>query len=220
MSPVKRKSREIGSHVVRESETRQQIIVAAQTLFLERGYNGVSMKDVAEAVQITSAALYYHFPGGKQELFFSMVDALIENWTGGARRVIETSQAIRERLTAFADYLFTLPLDRLLLLARDIIEQSMDHEARRRMMQETRHSLLQMITDIFQQAIDTGEIKGDIPAFVLANLFEGMVASMLRSKHLPLGKMKNLDARQFSLYVTSVMLDGITLPEYPNKEPQ
>lgn len=212
---AKRKVYESGVHGVRESETRQQILEAAQQLFLERGYNGVSMKDVAEDVEITSAALYYHFPGGKHDLFFSMVDSLIRSWTEGARRAMETPHSLRERLTAFADYLFTLPLDRLLLLARDILEQSTDQEARRRMMLETRYSLLQIMTDIFQQAIDAGEIKGDIPAVVLSMMFEGMTASLLRSKHLSLEGMKDLDARQLSFYVTSVMLDGITLPGSP-----
>jgi AcrR family transcriptional regulator len=62
-----------------DRETRQQILEVARELFLSRGYKGVSMKDVAEEIQVTSAALYYHFPGGKQELFFNMIQTMLED---------------------------------------------------------------------------------------------------------------------------------------------
>ena len=44
-------------------ETRNRIIQASILLFKEKGFKGGSMKDVAEAVSITPAALYYYFPG-------------------------------------------------------------------------------------------------------------------------------------------------------------
>ncbi len=61
-----------------DRETRLQILAVAQQLFLAKGYKGVSMKDVAEQVQVTSAALYYHFPSGKQDLFFSVIQRMLQ----------------------------------------------------------------------------------------------------------------------------------------------
>jgi AcrR family transcriptional regulator len=55
---------------------RQLIITAATDLFSRKGYAGVSMGDVAEAVAIGPSALYRHFRG-KQELLATVVaDAL------------------------------------------------------------------------------------------------------------------------------------------------
>lgn len=42
-------------------KTHQAILDAARTLFLSRGYQGTSTRDIAKAVGITQPALYHHF---------------------------------------------------------------------------------------------------------------------------------------------------------------
>ena len=41
--------------------TRQRILDAATDLFIEKGYEGTSLREIAERVGVTKAALYYHF---------------------------------------------------------------------------------------------------------------------------------------------------------------
>lgn len=53
-------------------DTRQEILDAARRLFNQRGYNGVSLQDIARAVGISKGNLSYHFQ--KKE---SIVEALI-----------------------------------------------------------------------------------------------------------------------------------------------
>src|SRR4051795_8635031 len=43
------------------SQTRAEIQEAALTLFTEHGYDATSMREIAEQLGITKAALYYHF---------------------------------------------------------------------------------------------------------------------------------------------------------------
>lgn len=45
---------------------------AAATLFLEKGYQGASMDDIAAAAQVSKQTIYTHF-AGKQELFVDLV---------------------------------------------------------------------------------------------------------------------------------------------------
>lgn len=52
--------------------TRQAILNVSKQLFSERGYNGVSMRDIAEALGISKGNLTYHFK--KKE---DIVDALL-----------------------------------------------------------------------------------------------------------------------------------------------
>jgi len=42
---------------------RERIIATATGMFVQRGYEGVAMREIAEACGITKAALYYHFDG-------------------------------------------------------------------------------------------------------------------------------------------------------------
>ena len=194
---------------VGDRETRQQILEAARELFLTRGYKGVSMKEVAEEVQVTSAALYYHFPGGKQDLFFSIIQMMLEEWTQGALLATAQVQGLREGLIKLTQYLLTLPIDRFAILARDIHENVLDRETQRMALKQLQDVFVQHVTDLFQQAIDAGEINQEIPAEVLATMYEGMSISLLRSQHLAIGGTERYDAGQLAGFVVSVLLRGI-----------
>jgi TetR/AcrR family transcriptional regulator, mexJK operon transcriptional repressor len=61
--PRRRAGRLASSGVIRE---------AAATLFLERGYQGTSMDDVAAAAQVSKQTIYTHF-ANKQQLFADLV---------------------------------------------------------------------------------------------------------------------------------------------------
>lgn len=58
-------------------ERRAQIVQAAATLFRERGYDGTTLGDIAEAVGADRATLYYYV-GGKAEIFDELVTDLVE----------------------------------------------------------------------------------------------------------------------------------------------
>lgn len=51
---------------------REEILELAIPLFAKAGYDGVSMRDIATAVRLTPAALYYHF-ADKEQLYIDAV---------------------------------------------------------------------------------------------------------------------------------------------------
>ena len=44
------------------SDTRQQILDVARRLFVDQGFDKTSLREVADGVGVTKAALYYYFP--------------------------------------------------------------------------------------------------------------------------------------------------------------
>jgi len=54
-------------------DTKKYIIDMARRLFSEYSYLGVSMNDIAKKLNITKAALYYHFTG-KTEIYSKVLD--------------------------------------------------------------------------------------------------------------------------------------------------
>lgn len=51
----------------------QEMLTRALDLFRTRGFDGVSLKHLAEAMGLEKASLYYRFPGGKNEIALAVV---------------------------------------------------------------------------------------------------------------------------------------------------
>lgn len=52
-------------------ETRERIVDAARELFIEEGYDGVSMRQIADKIEYSPTAIYLHFKD-KDELFLEI----------------------------------------------------------------------------------------------------------------------------------------------------
>ena len=88
-----------------ETDTRIHILEEAMPLFAAKGYNGVSMRHLARAVNLSSAALYHHFPD-KHTLYLevmkhSFVDKAHDIMRSGdeASEPVERFEAFIKRLT-------------------------------------------------------------------------------------------------------------------------
>ena len=57
----------------RRTDTRERILDTAAELFSERGYAATSVRDIAERLDVTKAALYYHF-SSKAEILHALAD--------------------------------------------------------------------------------------------------------------------------------------------------
>src|SRR5258706_15937113 len=100
MQPLKHQR--VGPASPLDQGTWRQILTAAKELFFAKGYKGVSMKEIADAVQVTPAALYYHFPKGKEDLFTKMIQTLfVDEGVAGIDQILGTTQDLRERLNLF-----------------------------------------------------------------------------------------------------------------------
>ncbi|GAA1977310.1 TetR/AcrR family transcriptional regulator [Amycolatopsis minnesotensis] len=60
---------EIGRRERKKAQTRQAISEAALALFLERGYDQVSVKEIADAADVAVTTLFKHFPGKEAMVF-------------------------------------------------------------------------------------------------------------------------------------------------------
>jgi AcrR family transcriptional regulator len=60
----------------RRSDTRERIQATALELFAEHGYEKTSLREIAERLHVTKAALYYHF-NSKEDIVVSLFDGLI-----------------------------------------------------------------------------------------------------------------------------------------------
>lgn len=72
-------------------DTRNKILKTAGELFSQRGYFGVSMQDIADELNITKAALYYHFDS-KDELVELLLRKSVKDLKVELKKAVDTSR--------------------------------------------------------------------------------------------------------------------------------
>ena len=88
------------------ADTRTRIQDVALGLFEESGYHATAISDIASALGITKAAIYYHFPS-KESLLTAVVKDALEALDTVMTRTSATGPAARRQiLESYVDVLF------------------------------------------------------------------------------------------------------------------
>jgi AcrR family transcriptional regulator len=198
-----------GKYMEKDQETRRRVLTVAERLFLAKGFKGVSMKDIAEEVDVTTAALYYHFPEGKQELFLSMIQQVIEDWRKQTFQEVDQVKELRQQLIVLAQHTLSRNLNNFFTLSRDVEEFCRDNPRKRELLMNHRKGQIQSVTALFQRAIDSGEITQKIPANLLALMYEGMVMGVQFGRHIFAADIEQQDTHELSIMLVQGFLDGI-----------
>jgi AcrR family transcriptional regulator len=92
------------------NETRQQILDVADDLFSKRGYTSVTLRDIATAVGMKHASLYYYAPGGKKQLYVEVMQRNFKRHQQGlAQAVASAGDDLRQQMYAAAHWLVSQP---------------------------------------------------------------------------------------------------------------
>jgi len=90
------------------SERRNQLLGAAQEVFVAQGYHAAAMDDIAERAGVSKPVLYQHFPG-KLELYLALLDkhcdALIEAVREALAATDDNKQRVRATTEAYFSYI-------------------------------------------------------------------------------------------------------------------
>lgn len=79
-----------------KSASHEKIVKAAMREFLEKGFEQASMKAVADAVGMTSAALYRHFEN-KQDMFAALVQPAVDALDAWKEKHVASSYGMLEQ---------------------------------------------------------------------------------------------------------------------------
>jgi AcrR family transcriptional regulator len=104
-----------------DQPTTQRILKIALDLFNEQGFEGTSMREVAERLGVTTAALYYHFPS-KDHMLISLVRPILERTDAliaSSRSAANSVDARRALLSSYLDLLLDCR-DLYRFLGRDV----------------------------------------------------------------------------------------------------
>ena len=156
----------------------RQIFVQAARLFVEKGYEGASMSDIAEAVNITKAGLY-HFVKSKEDLLYTLVsfgmDELEDEVVNPGRA--EPDPAVRLRLmirnhVANIGRVGSSQGNPVTIVTDDITGLS---PKSRRMINSRKRAYYMLVRDTLEELKARGDAAADLDTTVSANTLIGAI---------------------------------------------
>ncbi|GAB4024781.1 TetR/AcrR family transcriptional regulator [Spirosoma gilvum] len=94
-------------HCSPSKSTEERIREAARRVFLEKGFDGTTSRDIADAAGINIALTNYYFRS-KEKLFISIFDELIQLLFGGMICILNKPIGLREKIAELVEHDFQL----------------------------------------------------------------------------------------------------------------
>ena len=141
------------------ADSRAVILDAAKLLFMQEGYRGISMRQIAEAVGVTKAALYYHFKD-KEELFVAIVEEYLVATSTMIDEVTSAGGDTRTQVAELVRRILTQPPEQRSIIRLASQELSnISPENRARFLEMYHGRFINRITLLLQEGMARGELR-------------------------------------------------------------
>lgn len=193
------------------SARREQLLAAAQEVFVAHGYHAAAMDDIAERAGVSKPVLYQHFPG-KLELYLALLDTHCDAIVAKTRAAMAATTDNKERVRGAMQAYFDL-IDHESEAFRLVLESDLRNEpaARERMDRAERESITAIANTIM---VDTGVSRA--PAELLA---AGLVGSAQTAARYWLATGRRVPKPDAEALLAALAWRGIaSFPRQPDTE--
>lgn len=187
------------------TDRKTEIITVAAKLFKEKGYSAVTMRDIAQAMDIKAASLYNHIKS-KQEILVLIIIEIAEEFTRTMNEVVNSDESTIKKI----EKIIQLHIDITLLDANALACLNNDwmHLANEQLTYfiKMREDYEENFRTIIKKGIEDGEIKNlNLEVIIFSTL------STLRTLYLWYGKKKSPDPAVLKSNMIQVLLNGIVV---------
>lgn len=212
----------------REREGRKRLILdAGLRLFLERGYNSVTLDDLARICELAKGTLYLYFPS-KAEILGSLVLETVSDLAGRFERVLQAPMEPCFRLNCMGlQYLehYRLFRDRTPLIHQagsTTIQEQLTH-ALRGHIRQAQQLMIERLTLAVAQVKETGMFRADLDplefALTLAGCSFGLAEMAQQCAPMLPGGPEEFVGRGWKLLIGAVAAPGVD-PEVFTRVPE
>jgi TetR/AcrR family transcriptional regulator len=198
-----------------QSAGQKAILDAAARLFSEQGYDGVSMRQIAEAARVSKANIYHHFQS-KAALYLAILrssadrlSALVENLAEGKGPF---DRRLREFARAHLEHLFENATTVRLVLREAF---SGDEQKARVLVEQVLGGIFDRLITIFREGQQAGFLRQDLDPGLCAQLVMGNDLFYFQSigvlRQIPEATFAN-DRDGYSTEMMNVILNGMLAP--------
>jgi len=170
--------------------TKERIIEAARSLFSEHIYLSVSMDDIAKKLNITKAALYYHF-ASKEEIYVKVLEGAFDELRACITEASREKKSDKKLYRLVKSYLDFGLREKNLIKAMMIKLSPCSSEISKNIIK-----LRKQVTGLFQSLIKEVLPEKRFNSSLVASLLPGMMDGLLlecsfMNKKIDSGKMTN-----------------------------
>lgn len=142
---------------LRTNDTRKRVIEEAKRLYLAGGYNHLSMDRISEILGLKRPTLYYHFPGGKEQLLVETIKAFVSELIAVWGEAIATGNNTRKRLRNILGKVnqYSLPENKRTFL----VELWQLGEEVKTTVRQSYGQIFTLLSEVFEEGIQKGEIR-------------------------------------------------------------
>lgn len=198
------------------NETAHLILSTARQLFAARGFDGVSINDIATASGVSKANIFHHF-GSKQALYMEVLKTSLNEFGELTEHLQPERAPLEQRLYHFmlahASHLRAHPAAAH-VIQRELLEDR--DEVTRELADQATGAQFKRLFGLLQEAQQSGEIRADVDLAALVVMIIGVVAfqfqvnSLLR--HQPEVEFAD-DPAQYSRLLADILVRGINSKE-------
>jgi AcrR family transcriptional regulator len=186
-------------------DRKTEIINVAAKLFKEKGYSAVTMRDIAQAMDIKAASLYNHIKS-KQEILVLIIIEIAEEFTNTMNQVVNSSETTIKKIEKIIQLHLNITLrdaNALACLNNDWMHLA---DAELTYFIKMREDYEENFRTIVQKGIADGEIKNlNLEVIIFSTL------STLRTLYLWYGKKKSPEPVVLKSNMIQVLLNGIVM---------
>ncbi|MFH1454016.1 MAG: TetR/AcrR family transcriptional regulator [Armatimonadota bacterium] len=190
--------------MAKDVNTHKNILVSAERIFAQKGYNGAGVQQIAEDAKVNKAMIFYYFKS-KENLYLSII---LEAQKEMSERVEEVSKLdiapvdkIKELAKVFTDMFFNKTnLFKILLK-----EMGGFRDGPSLMNSEYIKKINGSMEDIIKQGIEAGEFRNIDPGMAVMS-FIGIIKTLFAQQFFTGKKLSKEDIINFSF---DLILNGI-----------
>lgn len=159
---------------------RDDIARIAMGLFAQNGFDGTSIRDIADAAGLTKPALYYHFQD-KEALYEHVLDERMTRLNAAMREAVAQSEDPVEQIRLFIlTHARRMDEDRTGWITSRHSFHSITDPERRQRISEMRREFEQLLRGRFQAAMAAGQLRDDIDPVLVTRMLLSAVNDLAR----------------------------------------
>lgn len=183
---------------------KKDIIKVARRLFSEDSYLGVSMSDIAKKLNITKAALYYHFTG-KTEIYQETLKEAFCNINLKLKKSLD-KKTDEEKLRSFIKNYLDVGLKEKNLIKALVAKLSSENLEIQNYIIKSKNEIIKFIRPIIKKILKNKNLPKNIDSnlitFFLINMMDGLLLEYSFLK-------KRIDSKKISNQIVNIMFKNI-----------